>query len=111
MKKIKLINKLLIAIMIGSILASCKNETEKYIINKKESSWQVVQVKDKFGDIVENESAIAAQFKGTMTNSTIADASLTVLMQIKDSTIFTIFYEYNNEPQAELPDSKSNNRN
>jgi hypothetical protein len=71
------------------------------------SAWQVVKVKDEFGDIVQGKSTIAADFKGKMSNSIISDADLTVTMQIlADSTIVGIFYEYNKKPQAKLPETQ-----
>ena len=115
----KYTKKLLTTIIVGSILTSCGSGTDKKtendnpsdkptteVENKNESAWQVVQVKDEFGDIVEGKSTIAADFEGTMSNSAVSDADLTVRMQIQDSTIYSIFYEYSREPQAQLPASK-----
>jgi hypothetical protein len=96
--------KFLTAMIIGIILTSCGSGTEKKTEN--ESAWQILQVKDEFGDIVEGKSTIAADFEGTMSNSAVSGAELTVRMQVEDSTIYSTFYEYSREPQAQLPDSK-----
>jgi ribosome-binding protein aMBF1 (putative translation factor) len=111
--------KFLTTIIIGSILTSCASGTEKKTENvtssdkptievnsKKESAWKVTQIKDEFGDIVEGKSTIAAAFEGTMSNSAVSDEDLTVRMQVQDSTIYSLFYEYGREPQSQLPDSK-----
>jgi ribosome-binding protein aMBF1 (putative translation factor) len=111
--------KFLTTIILSIILTSCgsgpkkKTETDnpteqsnKEVNKGNESAWQVSQVKDEFGDIVEDKSTIAADFKGTMSNSAVSGEDLTVRMQVEDSTIYSIFYEYSREPQAQLPDSK-----
>lgn len=111
--------KFLTTMMVGIILTSCGSGTEKKTesdnpaeqsnkeVNKtNESAWKALQVKDEFGDIIDGESTIAADFKGTMSNSAVSGADLTVRMQVEDSTIYSIFYEYSREPQAQLPDSK-----
>jgi len=109
--------KKVIYLALTVLIVACGNGTEKKTDNKEvkpkdevqsknESSWEVVQIKDEFGDIVEGKSTISAIFKGTMTNSAVADAELTVRMQLQDSIIYSNFYEYNREPQAQLPKSK-----
>lgn len=111
--------KFLTTMILGIVLTSCGSGTEKKTANdnpteqvnkevnkKTESAWQVFQVKDEFGDIVEGKSTIGAEFKGTMSNSAVSGADLTVRMQVQDSTIYSIFYEYSREPQAKLPESK-----
>ncbi|MEX2336353.1 MAG: hypothetical protein WD555_03680 [Fulvivirga sp.] len=100
--------KFFMVIMLGSFFTFCggeKNNTEKSSLNNK-SKWQAMDVKDDFGDIVQGESVIGAQFKGTMSNSAVAGVDLTVSMQLQDSIIFSTFYEYNKEPIAQLPDSE-----
>lgn len=68
--------------------------------------WKIDDVKDEFGDIVQGNSIIVADFKGKMANSATADADLTVRIEVlADSTISTKFYEYGREPQATLPET------
>lgn len=97
--------KFLTIISIGLILNSCGSGTEKNT-DSNSSSWQVVQVKDEFGDIVKGESSVSADFRGTMSNSAVVDAALTVRMQIADSTIYSVFHEYDGKTKAQLPNSK-----
>lgn len=89
-----------------------KENTKAEVQGKSEketnkSVWQKVGVKDEFGDIIEGESSIMANFEGTMSNTAVSNEDLTVAMQVvEDSTIYSSFYEYSREPQAQLPDSK-----
>ena len=109
--------KKLIYLLLVVFIVSCGNGTEKKtdnkqvkpkdeVQNKNESSWEVLNVKDEFGDIVDGKSSVVADFKGTMTNSAVADAELTARIQLQDSTLYTSFYEYNKPPQAQLDNSK-----
>jgi len=113
----KLIYLLLLTPII--LLTSCNSDSERKtksdtsstqsnteVKKENESAWQVVQVKDEFGDIIEAESALVGTFKGTMSNSATSDAGLTVKMQILDSKIYSTFYKYNRKTKAQLPDSK-----
>jgi len=106
-----------IYLLLAVFIISCGNETEKKTDNKEvkpkeevqiknESSWKVLNVKDEFGDIVDGKSTVVADFKGTMTNSAVADAELTARIQLQDSTLYTYFYEYNTPPQAQLDNKK-----
>lgn len=115
----KYTKKFLTIIIVGSILSSCGSSTEKKtktdnpfdkssseVESNNESAWQLMQIKDDFGDIIEGKSNIVADFEGTMSNSAVSGANLTVRMQVEDSTLYSIFYEYSRKPQAQLPDSR-----
>jgi hypothetical protein len=67
--------------------------------------WRIVEIKDNAGKVVPGKSAIMATIKGRMSNSTSPDAELTVKMQIQDSVIVTLFYEYKTQSEAKLPES------
>ena len=117
--KMKPFTSILNYLFVGLILASCGNSAESTseitietedsvaVVEKQvESAWKAMQVKDEFGDIVEGKSIIAADFSGKMKNSATSDADLRASLQIQDSIIYTMFYEYSGENQARLPESE-----
>lgn len=72
--------------------------------SKASDPWQVIAVKDDFGDVIKGKSTVAAEFKGTMANSATANAPLTVRLQVTpDSVLIAQFFEYNKGPAAKLP--------
>jgi len=68
--------------------------------------WQIEQVTDEFGDKVEGETAIVANFNGEMHNSAVSGADLTVRMSLYQSKFLTNFFEYGKSPSASLPESE-----
>jgi hypothetical protein len=84
-------------------ITSCSNNKDTKVKDNNENKWQTVKVTDEFGDIIEGELTLSAQFKGTFSNSAVEGERLTVNIQVIDSTFYTTFYEYNNPPMAELP--------
>lgn len=55
---------------------------------------------------MKGKSLVAADFNGKFSNDATEGAELRVHMQIQDSTVITIFYEYKNRKQAVLPQNK-----
>lgn len=95
--------------MLSLFMVSCepiKKEPAKEEKEEIESAWKVGNVTDEFGDVIKDKSVIMADFPGKMSNSAIENAELIVKMQIQDSTLFTVFYEYGKSPQARLPKGK-----
>lgn len=116
-------SKQILSIIIFSfILISCGGNSDKKdkknneVVSEKPTTdvkeikvkaWEVVSKKDEFGNAIETKTIIMADFEGTMSNSSEAYAPFTVKMLVKDSTILSAFYDYNREPRAELPESKT----
>ncbi|MDH5400185.1 MAG: hypothetical protein OEX02_18680, partial [Cyclobacteriaceae bacterium] len=73
----------------------------------KEGIWEVVNVVDEFGDVVEGKTAILSLIDGKMSNSAVVDEKVTVKIQIniKDQTMLMSFFEYGNSPGS-LPENK-----
>jgi hypothetical protein len=92
---------LILAIVIAITITSCTNDAG----SKTKPVWQIEQLKDEFGDKVEGETAIVANFNGKMYNSAVSGANLTVRMTLYDSLFFTDFFEYSTPPSAYLSDS------
>jgi hypothetical protein len=93
----------------GKVDSSLNDSTNQVGVNQSisnNSAWEKVDVVDEFGDIKKNEFAIIGKFNGKFSNSIATDAELIVKMQVADSSIFTMFYEYGREPKAELPNNK-----
>ncbi len=74
--------------------------------NRKTQVWNSVQVVDEFGDNVEGKFDIGASFNGKMSNSITTGVPLIVNAYLHDSTLAFVFYEYEREPYAQLPDSE-----
>lgn len=95
-----------ICLMSCSGSGPAENTTEANAVKTGGNPWQKVPVTDEFGDLLEGQFLIAAEFTGTMTNSAVADAPLTVKMVVEDSTLFARFYEYGREPETKLPNAE-----
>ena len=85
---------------------TAESTTEASAVKTELSPWEKVPVKDEFGDITEGRFLVSAEFKGTMTNSAVADAPLTVNMLVEDTVLFARFYEYGREPETKLPNAE-----
>jgi len=77
-------------------------------IKAVKSDWKKIHALDEFGDKIESKYTLNVQFKGTMTNSVETGSNITVKMQIKDSLIYTMFYDYS-DLEDELPNGNSIN--
>lgn len=98
----------LIFILFIMVLFSCNQSTEK-TPKKEKGVWELVTVKDEFGDATK-ETSILATFEGTMDNVVTSGSKLLVSLQVlNDSTIAMKFYEYGNTP-AVVWDSYTTNR-
>jgi hypothetical protein len=97
----------------SSDLSKTETATDTMITQTKTSKeepksevWALVNVVDEFGDTVKGKKSYVATFKGKMTNSAVADADLSVVYQLQDSTMACSFFEYDRQPKAQLPKSK-----
>lgn len=71
--------------------------------------WQASTQKDEFGDEIEGEKNILAQFSGVMSNSATTKADVLVQVQIgQDKSTYISFLEYGKVP-GNLPEKKSFN--
>lgn len=107
---------------LASTIVSCGNSVDKKTQTNEESKidtivrevkivksdWKKVYALDEFGDKIESKYTLNAQFAGTMTNSVETGSSLNIKMQIKDSIIYAMFYDYS-DLEDELPNGKSLN--
>ncbi|PKP35576.1 MAG: hypothetical protein CVU00_01620 [Bacteroidetes bacterium HGW-Bacteroidetes-17] len=107
---------------LASFIISCGSSVNKKVQSNEEpktdtiakevktvkSDWKKVYALDEFGDKIESKYTLNVQFMGTMTNSLETGSNITVKMQIKDSIIYTIFYDYS-DLEDELPNGKSVN--
>lgn len=103
--KTKTMKKLFFIALIALLSCESKKETIADEPKKEEikGSWQVRKIVDEFGDEVKGKSTIVGDFEGKMSNSAVSDAKLIARLQVQDSSIYTMFYEYGNSPQATLP--------
>ncbi|MCP4551476.1 MAG: hypothetical protein GY834_05450 [Bacteroidetes bacterium] len=116
----KKFTQLFLLVGLTTLIISCGNNSEKSTQDKsaieneevaskenidKKSAWEIVDVVDEFGDKIDGESSIIGLFEGKMSNSATTDSKLTIKMQVQDSSIYTIFYEYG-EHQSQLEDYK-----
>jgi len=85
-----------------------KTDTIAKEVKIVKSDWKKIYALDEFGDKIESKYTLNAQFAGTMTNSVETGSSLNIKMQIKDSIIYAMFYDYS-DLEDELPNGKSLN--
>lgn len=109
------INKISLAIFALIVLYSCnseenipqqseENKSQQEEISVNQNSWVSVPTIDEFG-IETGDYTIAAEFKGTMSNSATSNAELSVIAQMSDGQIYMTFREYGYMP-ANLPHSQ-----
>ena len=85
-----------------------KADTIAKEVKTVKSDWKKVYALDEFGDKIENKYTLNAKFSGTMTNSVETGSNLSIKMQIKDSIIYAMFYDYS-DLEDELPNGKTIN--
>jgi hypothetical protein len=91
---------------VTQVIESVNQEPEVPTPEPAKSAWNQTGVVDEFGDIIEGKSIISSNSTGKFSNSATADSDLTVKMQLVEGNIYALFYEYNREPQAHLPESE-----
>jgi len=81
-----------------TLLSSCN--TNKY------NTWSIINFTDEFGEKQSSAIGYEAFFRGKMENNISGNDDLTINVQIEDTTVRMIFYEYNKNIITQLPENE-----